>query len=216
MRHEAALKQQLARWEAQSRAHRCVALSRLPGAGGEEVARLVAERLGYGVFGREILEQIAREQGVTEELLEGVDEQVRGTISRYVTDVFRERRFTESDYLRHVARAVATLAERGQAVILGRGANFVLGPERALRVLLVAPLAYRVDRIARERGLSAEDAAAAVRSEEERRAEFVRHHFGVRQDDPSGFDACLNTASLGIELTAKALVDLLHLRFPAG
>jgi cytidylate kinase len=175
----------------------------------------VAARLGYEVYGRELVERIGREHGVEQELLEGLDEQVRGSITRYVTDLFRERPFRESDYLKHVARAVSALAERGHAVIVGRGAALILPPEQALRVLLVAPRELRVDRLAKERDLGREAAAAALREEEERRAEFVRHHFGARQDDPSLYDATLNTGTLGVERTATAVVELLRLRFPA-
>ena len=213
-RTNALVSRQLARWESGARPERCIAISRLPGSGGSEVAQAVAERLGYGVFGREIVEQIGREHGIGQELLEGLDEQVRGSIARYVTDLFREHPFRESDYLRHVARVVATLGERGRAVIVGRGAALILPPEHALRVLLVAPRALRIDRLAKARGLSRERAAEEIRAEEERRAEFVRHHFGARQDDPSLYDAALNTGILGIERTASAVVELLRLRFP--
>lgn len=215
-RADAVLKQQLSRWQTDARPQRCIAISRLPGAAGEEVAALVAQRLGFGLFGREILEEIAREHGVEQELLADLDESVRSTVSRSVRDLLAAHPFTESDYLRAVGRVVATLAERGQAVIVGRGAAHLLPPEQALRVLLFAPRAWREDRLAGERGLAPAAAVGALREEEEHRAEFVRHHFGVRLDDPTPFDLALNVATLGTDRAATAVIDVLRLRFPAG
>ena len=79
---------------------------------------------------------------------------MRGTIERYLVDAFRGARFTESDYLRHLVRTVAALGERGAAVILGRGSVFILPPERALRVFLVAPREHRLERIAKQEHLA--------------------------------------------------------------
>src|SRR5690606_22838863 len=60
-RIDAMLRHQLARWEEVSRRLRqrrpSIAIASLPGAGGEELGRLVAEALGLACFGREIVDQ---------------------------------------------------------------------------------------------------------------------------------------------------------------
>jgi cytidylate kinase len=215
-RAETTLSQQLARWQEASRAtaHRaCVAVANLPGAGGEAVGRLVAERLGFGCFGREIVDEIADRRGIARELMHGLDERVRSAIDRYVTDAFQERKFTESDYLKEVVRVVTTIDRRGLAVLIGRGAAFVLDRGTALRVLVVAPFEFRVERYAAERGVGSEEAAHLLREEDQRRSEFIHHHFGARIDDPLRFDLAVNTATLGIEAAAEDVVDVYRRHF---
>jgi cytidylate kinase len=207
---------QLGRWEAVHRPPTtlpCVAIASLPGAGGEDVGRLVAEQLGYGLFGREIVDEIARRRNVSQELMSGLDERLRSFIDRYVADFLRQRHFTESDYLGEVVRAVTTLGRRGMAVVVGRGSAFILPPEKALRVLVCAPAEARVERWAKSTGEDRAHAEASLRGEDARRIEFIRHHFGADLSDPIAYDLVVNTASLGVEPAADAVVGVLRQRF---
>jgi len=192
----------------------CVALSRLPHSGAAEIGRRVAERLDYGFFGREIVDQVAGERGIQRQLVAGLDEKIHGTIDRYVADTFRVRAFTESDYLRHVVRTIATLGDRGMAVILGRCATFILSPARALRVFVIASSSARIDRLAETRGLSHEQAVACLAEEDEERREFLQHQFGAAVDDPLQYDIALNAGTLGIDAAVDIVIAALESRFP--
>lgn len=211
---EELVERQVRRWEMRERLHPpspplpCIALSRLPHSGAAELAQAVADKLDYGFFGVEIVDRIARERGIDRALVAAVDERQRSSIERYVLDSFRERRFTEDEYLRSVVRTVATLGEQGMAVILGRGAPFLLGPDKALRVLVVAPLEQRVTRLASRAGLSAEAARRRLAREDEQRREFVGR-FGVDPDDASLYDLVVNTGSLGLDAAQTLVIDAL-------
>ena len=211
---------QMRRWDLQQRAEEaprpepCVAISRLPGAGGAEVGRRVAEALDYGFFGRETVDEMGRGLGLEDWLMNGLDEHVRNAIDRFVLDFFSHRRFTESDYLRHVTRAIATLGRRGSAVIVGRGAAFILSAEEALRVLLVAPRPARIERYAKVKEVSAEQAEHMIERAEEQRGEFLQAQFGVRQDDPILYDLMINTARFGFDNSATLILEALRSRFP--
>ena len=214
---QALVDEHVARWELARRRrgdeHRdpCVALSRLPGSGGAELGKRVAEQLAFTFFGIEIVDRIAKEENVPRELLEGLDERVRTTIDRYVLDAARD--FTEGDYLKKVVRTIATLAERGGVVFLGRGSAFVLSPERALRVLVVAPREQRLERLAKAEDLDPDRARARLDHEEEVRREFHRHHFQRDPDDPSAYDLIVNTGTLGMDLAAGLVAETVRKRF---
>ncbi len=191
-----------------------VALSRLPGARGDELAKALAAQLDYGLFDREIVDEIAREGGVAARLVAGLDERVRGVIDRYVTDVFRTRRFVESDYLEHVVRAIRTLSERGRVVIVGRGAPYLLAPREALRVLVVAPRTQRAARLAEERQLSPDRAPREFERAESERREFARYHFGVEQSDPELYDLVVNSGTMELQTAVDVVVRALERQFP--
>jgi cytidylate kinase len=213
---------QIRRWEAEIKARDqkarqpapSIAFSRLVCAGGEEVARRVSERLEWGFFGREIVEQIEREHGLQHQLLAALDERVRGMIDRYVKDSVRKEKLTESDYLRHVVATLRTLGEGGMVVILGRGAPFILSADRTLRVLIVAPDASRAERLAKERGLPIDRAREQLASEDEERRDFLRQHFQRAQEDARHYDLVLNTSTLGNETAASLVIEALRGRFP--
>lgn len=206
------VQRQTQRWQAahavprRTRFSRCVAVSRLPHALGEELARQLAEKLDYGLFGIEIVDQIARAQGVQRELVADLDEHMRSAIERWVVDAFRGRSFRESDYLRALVRVVGTLSERGQAVIFGRGAPYILGEERALRVLVVAGDEARIKRLAQTHGLSVKEAQARLRNDDAERLAFLRN-FVADPDDARHFDLVVNTGSLSLDDGVRLIAD---------
>jgi cytidylate kinase len=193
-----------------------VAFSRLPGAGGEEVGRLVAEKLGYGFFAREILDHVAKELDVDHWLLRGLDERVRTSIERMISDLFSRHSVREDTYLRALTRTISTLGQREGVVIVGRGAPFILPPDRALRVLLVAPRAMRIERYAEAKKFPPEQAEKELARAEQSRSEFAEWHFGLRQEDPVLYDLVLNTGTLGFDAAADLVVQALGLRFPGS
>jgi cytidylate kinase len=192
----------------------CVALSRMPHSGAAEIGHRLAEQLGYGFFGIEIVDQIAREQGVARRLVEGLDEHVRNVIERYAVDTLRGRTVTEVEYLNSLVRVIATLGERGGAVILGRGASFILPPTRALRVFLLAPRELRAERLARVRKKGAEEAHRILEAEDADRIAFLRHHFERDPDNALFYDLSINTGSFSPEQSVELIIDALVRRFP--
>ena len=120
---EVLIDRQMRRWDLQqvsevtSLRPPCMALSRLPHSGAAEIGQRVAERLDYGFFGREIVDEIASEEGVNAGIVAGVDEHVESAIERHVLDGFRHRKFTETDYLRDAVRIVSTLGMRGRTIV---------------------------------------------------------------------------------------------------
>lgn len=209
-RTDAMLGLQLARWEEASRAPRrqpCVAIASLPGSGGGALGQRVAEKLGFACFGREIVDQIAAQRGLSEEVLHELDGRVRNAVDRYFTDFFQGARFTEDDFLHAVERFVVPLARSGAAVFVGRGTAFLFGDEPVLKALAVAPFEVRAERWAQQQSLASSAAADELRAEDERRFEFIRRHFGTRLDDPAAYDVVVNTATLGADVAADVVVD---------
>ena len=207
-----ALLAEAGRRAAQRTTRRCIALSRLPESGAEELGRTLAERLDYGFFDIEIVDQIARAAGIQRQLVAGVDEHVRSVIDRYVTDSFSSGVFTESDYLRALVRAVHTLSERGMAVILGRGSPFILTADQGLRVLVVGDRTSRVERLVAREGRGVAQAGQRLEEREAERREFLRPHFGVDPDDPSLYDLVINTGTLGMDCAAAMGIEVLARR----
>ena len=113
-------------------------------------------------------------------------------------------------------RTVAALGERGAAVILGRGSVFILPPERALRVFLVAPREHRVERIAKQEHLARDAAEARLDALDAERREFLVHHFRRDPDAPEHYDVMLNLGTLSVDAALDLCEDALRARFGAA
>ena len=102
-------------------------------------------------------------------------------------------------------RVIGTIGKHGKAIIVGRGANFVLPPENRFRVRIIAPRDRRVNCVAESYGISKDEAKRRVmRTESDRRA-FIRKYFHSDIADPANYDMVLNTGTLSIESAAAAI-----------
>ncbi len=95
-----------------------------------------------------------------------------------------------------VAAALTALAAHGKCVIVGRGATACLPRAATLRVRVVADQGDRVARIAREQGLSEDEAHKYLERIDRERAKFVANHFHRDILDAHNFDLVLNASRI--------------------
>jgi len=191
-----------------------ITLSRQLGSGGTELAHRLAEHLGWQVFDREILHAIAEHTHTRESLLAQLDEAAIGPLHDYLSALFEPGHPGVTPFLQEMVKVIQGVARRGQAIIVGRGANWILDPRFGLRVRTVAPLEMRVARISREEGLS--PAQARRRAEEHHAAQdaFIRQVFRRGIDDPEGYDLVLNLGGMEPDAALAALAAALRVKLP--
>jgi cytidylate kinase len=187
-----------------------VTISRQAGCGSRELADALAERLGLQVFGKEIVEHIARDKDLTSEVVAALDERVASSVEQWVRGMLDRRFFLQDDYHLALVRVVRTLAAHGGAVFLGRGANFILADSVDLRVRLVASEDWRARNLAVRRQITEDEARGTLREREAQRAAFVRRLFHAEVDDPRHYDLVLNVARLGPSLPDIVAAALAH------
>jgi len=186
-----------------------ITVSRQIGSGGSLIAELLSERLGYHLFDRELIHAIAEQAGVQEEMVRILDERRRSGVDLWVEGVIRGRQFDGSDYLRALVRTVYLLARHGSAVIVGRGANFILHGEGAFHVRVVAPENERRSWFMKELNLTATEAAESVRESDRLQAEFVRRHFRREIGDPVAYHITINSGGISPEAAVESIAETL-------
>ena len=99
--------------------------------------------------------------------------------------------------------------------MLGRGSPFIVDPERALRVLVVAERSIRLERLAKRHALTGSEASERLDTEDQERRDFLGHHFHRDPDDPTYYDLTLNLGTLSMEVATDSVVGALRARFPS-
>lgn len=100
---------------------------------------------------------------------------------------------------------IGSIGRHGRAVLVGRGANFILPPEGRFRVRIVAPLETRVQNVAREFGVAPDEAKRRIlRTDSDRRA-FVRKYFHADITAPVNYHLVINTGTLTIDRAVDAI-----------
>ena len=185
-----------------------ISISREAGSGGVEVSQLLARKLGWQLYDREIVEAIARRAKVREELVDRFDEYVRSELDTWVYNVLTGQLLNNTEYLSLLTNVLVSIGQYGNAIILGRGANFVLPPDLGLRVRLVAPVPARQQYIMRTRGCDAKAALEEIAERDAERHKFQQHHFRSKLEDPCAYDVVINTAHITMEAAADSIIRL--------
>ncbi|HTX21817.1 MAG TPA: cytidylate kinase-like family protein [Candidatus Aquilonibacter sp.] len=181
----------------------CLLISRECGSGGSLLGQRVGERLGWNVFDARIVDEIAQLANVHQRLVQSVDERVRSHWERTWRDILLDDQADEK-YLRHLKQVVMALAHHGNVVFVGRGAQFLLPSQCALRVRLVAPLETRIHRLTERLNLSPEQARLKIKRVDTERAAFVWKIFKKDVGATLNHDLLVNTD----EINAESVTEL--------
>ena len=170
---------------------------------GEELARLLADRLGIHCYDREILDKVARRAQVDVELVQFLDQHARRRRGDWWHSVLKGEPLSPDDYRRHLVKVVLGIGSSG-GVIVGRGANLILGPDEAFRVRVVGSLDGCAARIAARDGIELEQARERVQQADARRSAYIRKLYGADINDNASYDLVMNSD----RFTLQGMVDL--------
>ena len=193
-----------------------IAISRQHGARGAAVAKLVAERLGFACWDRELVGAIAAQLRVAPAAMIRFDEHRRS--SGDDTDPGRTSTLADpghADYVRGLKLVARSLAKRGAAVVVGRGLAFVLDPAECLRVRVVAPLEDRIAGLVERANLAPETARATIDYVDRERQAFIRDLYDREIEDPSCYDVQVSTGSMTLDTAADVITAAYRCRFDA-
>ncbi len=194
-------------------AHPIITVSRQHGSLGSDIAADLAQRFGYTLLHRDVIDRIAESTEYSTRLLQRLDEHARSDLETLVESMFAGKYVDASDYSRGLLKTLLGIARLGGVVVVGRGANFIVGPDRGFHVRVVAPREARITEIARRGDLSPRDAAREVDQVDRDRAEFIRSTFHRSVDDPLGYDLVINSAGLTAASVTSWLADVAHEKF---
>ncbi|MDJ0831319.1 MAG: cytidylate kinase-like family protein [Desulfobacterales bacterium] len=182
-----------------------ITISREPGSGGRLVAEGLADKLSYDLFHQEMINEMAQSAKISRRILETLDEKGLSIIEDWIASLVHQRHLWPDQYLQHLMKVVGALGKHGRAVLVGRGANFILPQDQTLRVRVVAPQKTRIANVAGNFNVSLEDAKMRVLQTEADRKAFIRKYFHADIAAPINYDLVINTGQLTIEAAVEAI-----------
>ena len=182
-----------------------IAISREAGARGAGIARRVGVELGWQVYDQELLEYMSQDSTARQGLVENLPDACLEWIERRSAALERTCGLGKTSGVYPLAQAALALAAQGEAILIGRGAGCILPRESTLNVRVVAPLPDRIAYMSQAFRLTTAEATARVLSRDERRAEFLRSHFGRPPSEVHQYELILNSSELGEENCAELI-----------
>jgi cytidylate kinase len=200
-----------------------VCISHSSGAGGEEVGRLVAERLGFLCVDEEIVARAAVKGGI--DAAEVADEERRKSLAVRVLNAMARgggdawafggsvplrsgEELNNDDIQALIRETIEQTAARGNAVIVAHAASHAISPGPAvLRVLVTASPHTRAARVSDAEGLDQADTARALKDSDAGRADYLKRFYDVGEELPTHYDLVFNTDTLSIERVAELVAE---------
>jgi cytidylate kinase len=188
-----------------------VTISREPGSGGNILGERLARRLSVELFHQEVIHAMAKRAKVSEQLLETLDEKGLSVLEEYMAYLVDFRHMWPDQYLKHLMKVIGAIGRHGGAILIGRGANFILPPERRFSLRVIAPFEVRVANVVRTHQVTAAEARKRITKTDSERRAFIRKYFNTSVADPLNYDMIVNTGSVSIDGAVEAIAALLGL-----
>ena len=178
-----------------------ITVSREFGSVGDDFGERIAQALGYHCLCKEEIYDLLRQYGMV-----GFDREYETEPGFW--EGFKALHSHRSEMVGMLNQVVQAVAQHGNVVIQGRSGFAVLaGYGDALHVRLQAPLAVRIERVAAERKMTTEQAAAIVKEGDRVRKAFVENFYGVPWGATQAFDLVINTDKISPDLAETWVVD---------
>ena len=192
--------------------YRYIAIERQFCSGGQEVASILAKKLGYKLYDHDILVETANrlelpaiyisdlEETATTNPLFNLSQTALGGLSKKKNIPLSEQIFQAEK------QVILDVADYESCVFVGRCAGHILSEkEDCLRVFIYADDAYRLERARTKENIPMEKVEAELRRMDKKRSDFFTNHTNSKWGSKEFFQISLNSATLGIETCAEIL-----------
>lgn len=189
-----------------------ITISREFGSGGRSVGKMVAEKLGYDFYDSEIVNRVAERSGFSPAFIEECGEYASAKSSLLFAFVtanqynasgmsMQDRLFLEQ------ANIIREAAEKGNCVIVGRCADFILRDHPdCLHVFICSDMESRAKRIVERYGKKDKSPEKRLHEKDQKRRVYYKNYTGRAWGEAQNYALCLNSGALGLETCAELII----------
>lgn len=200
--------------------NKIITISREFGSGGREIGKRLSDKLGIAYYDREIITKIAQETGMSDKYIENISEkgiypcalQFAKSFTTYSTI-----QNTQTDMLVTQQRILKEIAEKGNCIIIGRGANVILKEYNPINLFIYANIGSKIKRCREKRteyekftDKELKNKLAQIDKNRE------KHHSLISNEvwgDKSNYHLCINTSNIEIKKIVPALSEYIQTWF---
>jgi hypothetical protein len=218
---ETIIDRQLRRWELQKNleeAHHgltrsihlpkpLITISRQRGSRGTLIAERIAYRFNYTLLHKDIIDRICETSGYKRRIVESLDEHTRSQMELWFESLITGKLVDLNDYARHLLEVVFTVSRLGGVVVVGRAANFIIGPNRGLHVRVVGSQECRIRNLVEQDHYNEDAARKEIEKSDHERSEFVHKLINRSIDDPRCYDLIINSDWIPIDQSVSLIAN---------
>ena len=173
-----------------------ITISRGTMSGGQKLATMLAERLGYNCVSREIITKSADRYGVPEsKLFEAIQKK---------PSILQKLTFDRDRYLAYIQVTLCEYASKDNLIYHGYGGHWLLeGVSHVLSIRIVASMPYRVQAAVDQFGFDPKQAVRYIKKVDRERVKWTRFLYGKDWTSPALYDIVFNLERADLEFVCE-------------
>lgn len=181
------------------------------GSGAYNIAANIAEKENIKFYDSKLIELMTLEKKVKPEDLSKDDSFLQGTIY----DLYRENysysqediAFSDAQFLMD-SRTIRDIAKKGQCVILGKCADYVLGDDIVLSVFIYASEDFKLNRIEKDYNIKKDKIEAKMNREDMKRKNHYERNTGRSWGKSSVYDLSIDSSAFSFDTIEDIIIKL--------
>lgn len=181
------------------------------GSGAYNIAANIAEKENIKFYDSKLIELMTLEKKVKPEDLSKDDSFLQGTIY----DLYRENysysqediAFSDTQFLMD-SRTIRDIAKKGQCVILGKCADYVLGDDIVLSVFIYASEDFKLNRIEKDYNIKKDKIEAKMNREDMKRKNHYERNTGRLWGKSSVYDLSIDSSAFSFDTIEDIIIKL--------
>ena len=187
-----------------------ITISREFGSGGRFIGEQIAQKCGIEFYDKKIIEHVAKELGISEQIVANQGEYApAGSIFSYA---FVGRDITGvslSDQIFNIQqKLIKDIAQKEPCVIVGRCADYILSDrDDVLNVFIHGDMPEKIQRITRLYNVGEQEAVKMMADTDKRR--MANYNFYTEQNwgKASNYTLCLNSSEIGYDKCEAIIIE---------
>lgn len=194
--------------------NKIVTISREFGSGGREVGKRLAEKLGYAYYDSEIISMLAKETGMSEEYIKNISEKGAYPYAFQFAKTFTSYSIAQSYHTELLVRQANILKEivkKGNAVIVGRGANTILEEYSPMNIFVYSDMGSKISRCkskaSSDENLTDKELESKIKAVDKNRKAFNNLISNKEWGKKENYNLCINTSNVNIKNIISPLAN---------
>ena len=186
--------------------NKIVTISREFGSGGKEIAKRLADELGYAYYDSEIIKLLAKETNMSEEYIENISERgVYPYAFQFAKSfaMYSAMQNNQTEILVKQAKILKQIAQKGNSIIVGRGADTILKDYNPMKIFVYADLESKINRCKQkakeDENLTDKELEKKIKNIDKNRKELNNLISNAEWGKKENYNLCINTSNIEIK-----------------
>lgn len=196
--------------------NKIVTISREFGSGGREIGKRLADKLGFKYYDREVITEIAKETGMSEEYINSISEKgIYPYAFQFAKSfaIYSGVQSNQTEILIAQQKVLKQIAEKGNCIIVGRGANTILKEYNPMNLFIYADMTSKINRCRmkrKEEQLTDKELENKIMQIDKNRKKYHEIISNLEWGNKSNYHLCINTSGLEIKEIIPSLADYIE------